>query len=306
MGEKPMARNWLEANLAEREFDKRPDVFFQLNDDNVFDPKYLALSDLIRQGAIGRPQSAWIVRGSRLNDTTVLKSQADPFSNGGGCLMDYGSHGLAGVGDVLGTNWRFRRVEAVKIGVLFPHRVLEGDPWLMESDDNARFKVLLEDPETGAWVTVFMEASWCGAHIGPRSMRVDAAGGGFFRIEGDEGMIDASARNEIVVERWDGDRTVYPLQEFPGETISFNNEIETMVDCVRTGTPPEVDVHFGAEVIGVCGAAYYSAIRERAVTMDEFKDYCRSYTLEYGQGEEATVALLVDLMKPYSRGGEAR
>ena len=306
MGEKPMARNWLEADRAARAFAEHPDVFFQLNDDNVWEPRYLAVRDLVQQGAIGRPQSAWIIRGSKLSGTTVLKSQADPLSNGGGCLMDYGSHGLAGLWNVLGANWRFRRVEAVSIGVLFPDRVLEGDPWVMESDDNARFKVLLEDPETGSWVTVFMEASWCGGHIGPSSMRTDAGGGGFLRIEGDEGMLDASQHNEIVVERWDGGRTVYPLLEFRGETISFNNEIETMIDCIRTGTPPDVDVHFGAEVIGVCGAAYYSAIQKRAVTLDEFKDYCRSYTKKHGDGEEATVALLKDLMKPYARGGAAR
>lgn len=306
MGEKPMARNWLEADHAARAFADSPNVYFQLNDDNVFDPRYLMVRDLLRQGVIGTPQSVWIVRASLLSATTVLKSQADPLSNGGGCLMDYGSHGLAGVWSVLGTNWQFRRVEAVHIGVLFPNRVLEGDPWLMQSEDNAQFKVLLEDPATGSWLTVFMEASWCGGHIGPRAMRRDVGGGGFFRIEGDRGMLDASGKDKIVVEHWDGGRTEYPLREYPGETISFNNEIETMVDCVLAGAPPEVDVHFGSEVIAVCGAAYYSAIVKRAVTLDEFKDHCRTYVEKHGDGEEAVVALLKDLNKPYARGGAGR
>jgi len=152
-------------------------------------------------------------------------------------------------------------------------------------------------------VTIYMEASWCGGHIGPREMRTDAGGGGFLRIEGDEGVLDASGKDSIVITRWDGGQTVIPLEQFPGETVSFNNEIETMIECVRTGTPPAIDVHFGAEVIAVCGAAYYSAIEKRAVTLQEFKDVCRSYVEKHGQGDAASVALLHDLMKPYAGGG---
>lgn len=304
MGEKPMARTWIEADEAASAFAARTEVFFQLNDDNAFDPKYLMMRDLLRKGVIGKPQSVWIIRASKLDSTSVLKSQADALSNGGGCLMDYGSHGLAGVWLVLGSQYRFKQVEAVGIDLLFPHRVLEGDPVTMTVEDNARFKVLLEDPQSGSWVTIFMEASWCGGHIGPREMRRDVGGGGFLRIEGDAGALDASEKDRIVVTRWDGGETVFPLRQFPGETVSFNSEIETMVECVRRGRRPEIDVHFGAEVIAVCGAAYYSAIEKRAVTLEEFKEFCRSYVKKHADSEEATVALLKDLMKPYACGGE--
>ena len=306
MGEKPMARTCIEADIASKAFTENPDVYFQLNDDNVFDPGYQAMSDLIAKGAIGTPQSVWLIRGSRLNGTTVLKSQANALSNGGGCLMDYGSHGLAGVWSILGTKWRFTGVEAVSVDLLFPHRVLEGDPYRMEVEDNARFKVLLENTETGSWATIFMEATWCGGHIGPHQMRTGAGGGGFLRIEGDEGVLDASQKGKIVVTHWDGGETIFPLLEFKGETVSFNDEIETMVDCIRRRTPPECDVHFGAEVIAVCGAVYYSAIQKRPVTLDEFKELCGTYVEKYGAGEEATVALLQDMMKPYARGGAKR
>ena len=79
-----------------------------------------------------------------------------------------------------------------------------------------------------------------------------------------------------------------------------------ILDCgAGLGTEDLLFSILGAEVIGVCGAAYYSAIQKRAVTLDEFKDYCRSYTKEHGDGEEATLALLNDLMKPYALGGTA-
>jgi predicted dehydrogenase len=161
--------------------------------------------------------------------------------------------------------------------------------------------VLLEDPDTGRWVTVFMEATWCGPHIGLMEKRKDAPGGGFLRIEGDTGVINASQRDHFTISRWDGGETVLPLREYPGETISFAHEIETMVDCVRTGTPPEIDVSFGAEVIAVCGAAYLSAIEKRAVTLDEFKDFSRGFLQKHGNREDAAEAVLGALLGPYRK-----
>jgi predicted dehydrogenase len=301
MVEKPMARTWIEADRAVRAFAERPDVYCQLNDDNVFDPRYQALHDLLAQGVIGAVQSMWLSRGSRLDSTTVLKSQASALDNGGGCLMDYGSHGLAGSWYVLGARLKPVKVEAVRISVLFPDRVLEGEPVVVEVDDNAQIKVLMEDPDTGSWSTVFLEASWTGGHIGPAEMMTGQGGGGFLRIEGDGGVINGSARDRLTVTRWDGGETVYPLREYPGETISFLHEIEHFIDCVRAGTPPEIDVDFGAEVIAICGSAYLSAIRGHAVTLDEFKEFSRGYVEKYGDNEQAEEALLSDLLAPYRR-----
>ncbi|KKL76232.1 hypothetical protein LCGC14_2046940, partial [marine sediment metagenome] len=246
MVEKPMARTWIEADRIARAFAERPEVIFQLNDDNVFEPKYRAVHDLIARGAIGRPQTMTLIRGSQLSSTSVLKAQADGMENGGGCLMDYGSHGLAGAWYALGTHLAVRKVEAVSIGVLHRDRVLEGDPFVMEVEDNARIKVLLEDPATGAWATIFLEASWCGGHIGPDEEKNGAQGAGYLSIVGDEGVIDATGNEQIRVTRCDGGETVVPLKVYPGETVTFNHEIEAFVDAVRAGTPAEVDAQFGA------------------------------------------------------------
>ena len=198
---------------------------------------------------------------------------------------------------------RFKSVEAVSIEVLHRHRIIEGDPYIMEVEDNARFKLLMENTRTGGWLNVFMEASWCGGHIGYKDMRTGAGGGGFLRIEGDEGAIEACERDRIVVKGWDGGETVHALLEFEGETISFNNEIETFIDCVLAGTPPEIDVSFGAEIIAVCGAAYLSAKEGRAVTLDEFRGYGRGFVEKHGDTEEAELAVLDDLLGRYRYEG---
>ena len=302
MLEKPMARTWTEADRAVRAFGTNPKVFCQYNDDNMFDPKYRILHDLLQQGIIGKVQSMWLIRGSELDATSVLKSQASGSENGGGCLMDYGSHGLAGPLYALGTHLRITKVEAVQIGVLFPYRVLEEEPYHLEVDDNAQVKFLLEDTESGTWITLFLEASWCGGHIGSGKGEYGKRGGqsaGFLRIEGDKGVIDATERDHIKVTLWNEGKMIIPLREFPGERISMTHEIETFVDHIRSDTPPDIDVSFGAEVIAACGAGYYSAILNRAVTLDEFKAFSRGFVEEYGDTAEADDALLNYLLEPY-------
>ena len=300
MVEKPMARTWIEADRAVRAFADRPDVYLQLNDDNVFDAKYRVLHDLIHRGEVGRVQSMWLIRGSRLATQSILKSQADGLENGGGCLMDYGSHGLAGAWYALGTNLEARKVEAVSIDVRHRHRVLEGDPFVMEVDDNAQIKVLLEDPDTGAWTTLFLEATWCGGHIGlPHPDKNGSQSAGWVRIEGDAGEILTSTAEQIKITRWDGGETILPLHVPDGMRVSFGHEIETFIECVHTGTPPEIDVKYGAEIIAIVGAAYLSAIRNKAVTLEEFKQFSRGYVEKHGDNEKAEEAILADLLAPY-------
>jgi predicted dehydrogenase len=302
MVEKPMARTWTEADRAARAFARQPDVYCQLNDDNVFDPRYRLLGDLIRRGEVGRPQSLWLIRGSDLDATSVLRSQASALENGGGCLMDYGSHGLAGAWSALGMHLRPVKVEAVRIGTRCPHRVLEGEPFELEVEDDAHVKILMEDPDTGSWVTIFLEATWCGGEIGPSENKGGGQSGGYLRVEGDEGVIDGSGPDSLTVTRWPGGQAVFPLDEHPPESVSFRDEIETFVDAVRDGRPPEVDIHFGADVIAAIGAAYLSALRGRAVTLDEFKAYSRSFVERHGDNEAADEAIIADLISPYQGG----
>jgi predicted dehydrogenase len=306
MVEKPMARVWTEADRAARVAASHPEVLFQLNDDNAFDPKYRVLHDLIAGGSLGRIQHVTLIRGSRLDATSVLRSQASALDNGGGCLMDYGSHGLAGIWYALGLNHRPVLVEAVKIATLFPHRVLEGEPYLVEVDDEAQIKVLFEDPSTGVWATVFLEATWSGGHIGLGPEKSGGQANGYLRMIGDKGVLHTHEATRITLEEWNGGQSELPLISHPGERISFDDQIGSFLRCVRTGGQPEIDARFGAEIIATCGAAYLSAIRGQAVTLQEFKAFCQGYLDRYGDCEQADDAIVLELLKPYQYGGERR
>jgi len=299
MVEKPMARTWIEADRAARAFAERPEVFCQLNDDNVHEVKYRVLHDVLARRELGGPQSVTMIRGSKLSSTSVLRSQASGPDNGGGCLMDYGTHGLAGIWYALGTRLVPRKVDAVRIAVLHRHRVLEERPYVMEVDDNARVKVLFEDPDTGRWVTVYIEASWCGGHIGLDKAKEGGQAKGVLRVVCDDGVIEATDPEQMRLLGFDGGETILPMRVYPGETMSFLGEFEAFFDAIRSGTPPRFDVQFGAEILAIVGAAYYSAVENRAVTIEEFKDFSRSYVDRCGDADKATEAILADLLAPY-------
>ena len=114
-------------------------------------------------------------------------------------------------------------------------------------------------------------------------------------------MIDATELDRITITRWDGGEIILPLREYPGERISMTHEIEDFIDNIRSDTPPDIDVRFGAEVIAACGAAYLSAIEKRAVTLDEFKAFSREFVEKYGDNEEADEAILSYLLGPYRK-----
>jgi predicted dehydrogenase len=242
-----------------------------------------------------------LIRGSKLTATSVLKAQANALENGGGCLLDYGSHGLAGALSLFGPDYRPVKVEAVSIGTLFPNRILENEPCLVEVDDNARIKVMLENTRNGSWATIYLEASWCGGHIGRTQEKPGGQSGGYLEIVGDAGWIESHESTSITVHGWDGGVEKIPVIEYPGETISMATEVRTFLDCMASGTVPETDIRFGADVIAICGAAYLSAIRGKAITLAQFKSYCEGFTKKLGDREAADDAIVMELLAPYRR-----
>jgi predicted dehydrogenase len=234
--------------------------------------------------------------GSALDHTTVLKAQANGLENGGGCLLDYGSHGLASAWSILGKRYAPKRVEAIDISVRFRNRVLENEPFVMEVDDNAQIKVLFEDEDSGSWCTLFMETTWCGPHIGFGEHRRES-----IQILGNKGVIETSwLTDRVTVRTFNGGNTEIPLLEEAGERFFIASGIREFIDCIREEKPPELDSEFGAGIAAVCTAAYLSAIRKRAVTLDELKEYCREFVERFGDGQQADDAIVEELLAPYA------
>jgi predicted dehydrogenase len=168
-------------------------------------------------------------------------------------------------------------------------------------DDNARTKVMLEDTKSGSWATIYLEASWCGGHIGRTKDKPSGQSGGYLEIVGDKGLIESHEASSITIRTWDGGEQTIPQIEYPGESMSVLSEVTSFLDAIETGRASETDIGFGSDVIAICGASYLSAIRGTAVGLEEFKDYCRDFVKRLGDGEKADDAIVLELLKPYQR-----
>lgn len=300
VAEKPMGRTWTETDRAVRALrDAGGKAIFQLNDDNVFDPKYRFISSILARGEIGRVQHVTLIRGCNADADNLLPAEVTALENGGGAMQAYGSHGLAGA---LSLFWPASvpiAVEAVSIRRKHPDRVVQGTPMRLEVDDNAQIKVKMHDAESGSWATVFFEATIVGGHIGLTPTHGGGQSNGFLQIIGDKGMITTEASDSMQIRYWNGGVEEIPLLTFAGESISFVTEFSEFFDAYRAGAEPLISAEFGSNVIAVCGAGYLSAKEGGAVTLDHFKEYSRSFVAKYGDNTEADDAVILDLLEPY-------
>lgn len=310
MVEKPSARTWLEAERM-REVTERHGVLFQLNDDNLWDTRYGQVRRLLESGAIGSVQTIWLTRGSQPNATTVLKWQATAEIAGGGAVMDYGSHGIATIWYLLGMEPCARpvRVESLEMAVRQRQRTLEGEPFVLLVEDDAHIKIAFEHPQTGAWITVFLEASWSGNELGC----VERPYNQWLRIEGSRGVLtsfrDPSGEEFLRVQRWahsarperqTGEQEIYPVEKDDRAKANFDRGITDFITRVAQGLPPLAGAGFAASVIAVTGAAYLSNLRGgRAVTLDEFREHAQAVRARHGDDRAAEEALIGELMAPF-------
>jgi predicted dehydrogenase len=288
MTEKPRCRVWTEADRTARCAESQEGVFLQYTDDNAFDLEYLMLSDLLRQGLAGKVQHLRSIRGSDLGARTALQSQARAQDNGGGAPLDYGSHGITGAWTAIGYEWKPVRVFTNRIGVLHRHRILEGEPFVMEVDDNAQSEILLQHPEDDAWLTVFMETSYAGLHSG------DNPDGGTHRnrdlwVQGESRRLESLRDGCFRIHRGvtEYDPAVDELHDLSPAGDSFRRtpsafrpdshmlEIEHFTDCVPNDERPGTSAEEGRYALEYAWAATKSFQTNQPVTLPLEKPYPR-------------------------------
>jgi predicted dehydrogenase len=240
-----------------------------------------------------------LIRGCQLTDDNLLPAEITGLENGGGALMAYGSHGLAGALSLFWPESVPTGVEAVTIAARHPDRMVKGQMMHLEVDDNAQIKVRMEDPATGSWSTVYFEATIVGGHIGLSPTHGGGQSSGVLQIIGDKGMIDTESSSSMTIKYWNGGTEEIPLIEYPGESISFLSEISEFCDAHREGRQPVYGAEFGAAVIAVCGAGYHSAKHGGVTTLESFKAYAGEFVERYGDTTEADDAVILDLLEPF-------
>src|SRR5829696_2212106 len=274
MTEKPMARTWWEANQV-AEAARKSKAMFQLNDDNLFIPRYRALRNVIDDGMIGDVQHIWITRGYHGPEDRGDWFW-DPMENGGGAIMDYGSHAVSSVWFLAGYDKSPQEVRSLGIEARQKTRLIGGRFRQIETDDDAHFKVRFVNLKNGDWITAVIEATWAWPELGKDGSDVH----GYIEVEGSKGTVtacvDDSGHDYLrVVSRTFGERIIH-VEEALSESGSFRAEIDNFVKSIRAGVPSILNADVAAGGIRMINSAQLSELRGRvAITPDELMQFSR-------------------------------
>ncbi len=274
MTEKPMARTWWEADQAAQAA-RKSRAMFQLNDDNLFIPRYRALKNVIDDGMIGEVQHIWITRGYHGPEDRGDWFW-DPMENGGGAIMDYGSHAVSSVWFLAGYETAPQEVRSLGIEARQKLRLIGGRFRQIETDDDAHFKVRFVNPKNGDWITAVIEATWAWPELGKDGSDVH----GYIEVEGSKGTVTACVDENQhdylrVVSRTFGERIIH-VEEALSEAGSFRAEIDNFVKSIRAGVPSILNADVAAAGIRMINSAQLSELRGRVtITPEELMQFSR-------------------------------
>jgi predicted dehydrogenase len=271
MTEKPMARTWWEAQRVETAA-RASMASFQLNDDNVFIPRYRTLRNIIESGMIGEVQTIWIARGSRSSARNPWFW--DPMQSGGGCVMDYGSHAVTSTWFLIGYDKVPAQIRSISLRTREPTRLIAGRYQQIAIDDDALFKVCYVDPSNGDWVTVVSQVTWSWPELGPDGSDVR----GYIEVQGSTGTVTSFVDEEgqdclKVTNRSFGERLI-PVRRVSSERESFQAEIKNFVKSIQAGVPSILNARVGVGVMAVLDGIKLSELRGRvSVTPEDVKAF---------------------------------
>jgi predicted dehydrogenase len=296
MTEKPMARTWWEArHVAETAQSSK--AYFQLNDDNLFIPRYLCLRNIIEGGMIGDVQNIWISRGTSSSERKAWFWE--PLEAGGGAVMDYGSHAVASSWFLLGYDLVPMEVRSMGIRVKDRTRLVDGRLIRIHIDDDAHFKVRFRDRKTGDWVNAYIESTWSWPELGSDGSDVH----GYIEIEGSLGTATACFEEEKdfirVRHRVFGEKRI-PVKTVLSERESFEGEIRNMARSIACRIPPMLSADIGASVISILNCAQLSELRGRTtISPSDLEEFSKKLARGTSDPWQAADKIVLELAAPY-------
>lgn len=104
----------------------------------------------------------------------------------------------------------------------------------------------------------YVEASWAQPSSRPFTKELELAG--------DDGLVELSSEDETPYRKWTEDETVV---ESPHAKSGYRRQLEHFVDCLRTGSEPDVTATDAIESLRLALAAEQSADRNEPVAIEE-------------------------------------
>lgn len=277
MSEKPMARTWLEAEQVVKA-GENSSAIFQLNDDNIFLPRYQALRNVVESGMIGDVQNVWTARGS----FSVSPSRSDWFyeavESGGGCIFDYGSHAVCTTWFIVGFDKVPTDVRSISMGVYERTKFRNGRYTKVEVDDNALFKIRYVNPANDDWINVTIESTW----VWPRLGRGSSSTKAYIEVQGSTGTADVFFDEEgqefIRIRNRAFGEYCYPIPSYKTEDESFKDEISCFAKCCLENKRSLLDTQMAAQTIQIINSVQLSHMRgDVTLPLDEINKYNRQF-----------------------------
>jgi predicted dehydrogenase len=297
MTEKPMARTWWEARHV-AELARNSAAYFQLNDDNLFIPRYRVLRNVIEGGMIGDVQAIWLARG--YHGTERNPWFWDPMESGGGCVMDYGTHAVTSTWFLVGYDKIPVAVRSLGLEAKQRTRLIGGRFQQHEIDDDAHFKVRFADPRNDDWISVVVEATWSWPELGSNGSDVR----GYIEVQGTTGTatgyVDEHDQDFVrITNRIYGERLI-PVTTVLSERESFQAEIDNFVKSIVARQPSILNADVGLGVMSMLdGAQLSELLGRRTVTPADLETFSRKTAGDAPDPWVGSDRILMELMAPY-------
>lgn len=282
--EKPFCRSWPEArHIATKASSCGVQAAYLEN--WIFDPVVTHLQVLVARGAIGVIQRISILHP---NAGLALYPKQSTWRadsrEGGGALLDWGSHGTGLAWHLAGLSSKLTMTSAVDVRMTQP-RVLAGGAFRpTDAEDAAVFELWFRAPE-GRVVLANIDSSWgCTWMWSPGNTYP------LYRIDGSGGTVEASAENTVegrvyrlTVEARSAGRTVIDLGSLE-DSDPTAAALRNAFHCLSAAGDQhrECSLEFATDVQLALGAVRLSAHRRAPVAPDEFTDWCGHFSDDRG------------------------
>ncbi|WP_167859688.1 Gfo/Idh/MocA family protein [Paenibacillus cymbidii] len=300
MSEKPMARTWWEAQHVANAA-RTSAALFQLNDDNLFIPRYQAMRNVVESGAIGDVQHVWIARGTYSSKRAAWFF--DPIEGGGGAILDYGSHAVASTWFMIGFDKEPQEVRSLGVRVKNRTRLIEGRLQTIHVDDDAHFKIRYRNPESGDWINVVIEATWSWPDLAENGSDVK----GYIEVQGSKGSVtsvfDENDKEYLkITDRFFGERLI-PIKSYMSEDLSFEDEMVHFCRTIEQGAESLLNAERGATIIKMINGAQLSELnRRQSVSLDEVEAFTRQFDRDGRSVLEVADRIAIAFNEPHRVG----
>ena len=273
MVEKPMARTYIEA-LEIVEVVEETGKLFQINENYIFSKGIYKLRKLIDSGILGEVEYL-IVPGS--HEGPERKEWFwDPDIGGGGSLVDMGCHAIGVAWYLVNLKRKPIAVKAEKfngITIKAKDRIINGCFREITVEDDAHVLIKFIDEEDSSWTTALIEGSWTGKEYEN------------IKVFGTNALAEIRTTNgEAIIKVSDylGAERSYRVDIREDFVNTLMYEIRNMCECVLTGKKSLLNEKFGAKVMEIIDAAYYSEMKGRkTVYLEDFEKFIEKFREKY-------------------------